>query len=252
MSEKNVDLFSLQKDTPVPLYYQIKKSILKAIQDGRLKGGDMLPSELEFCDQCGVSRPTIRQALSELVADGYLYRMKGRGTFISIPKIEDRFLNKLQSFNQEMQQKGLRPSTKVLKICEISGKEAINEKLGLAPEDSLIYLERLRYANDEPIVYLETYLPYETCKGLLDENLEELSLYGLLQQRHGLHVVRVMREIEAINASAREASLLGISKNKALCLVRTVAYAERDVPVEYSVARYRGDRNKFSVELQRD
>jgi GntR family transcriptional regulator len=245
------NLYKIDKDTPVPLYYQIKQLILTAIHEGQFKGGDMIPTELEFCEQCGVSRPTIRQALSELVAEGYLYRLKGKGTFIAMPKIDARFLNKLQSFNQEMQQKGLHPSTKVLSIESINGRNPINEKLNIAPTQKLIYLERVRYADGEPIVYLETYLPLNPFKDLLQEDFIHNSLYSLLMDHYNINVIRVLREIEAVNATQREASLLNISKSKALCLVKTVAYTDRSMPVEFSVARYRGDRNKFSVELQR-
>lgn len=251
MDGNAIDLYKIDKDTPVPLYYQIKQLILTAINEGQFKGGDMLPTELEFCEQCGVSRPTIRQALSELVAEGYLYRLKGKGTFVAMPKIDARFLNKLQSFNQEMQQKGLQPSTKVLSLELVNGRSPINEKLLVAPTQKLIYLERVRFADGEPIVYLETYLPYSPYKELLQEDFVNNSLYSLLEDHYSIHVTRVLREIEAVNATQREAGLLEISKNKALCLVKTVAYTDRGMPVEFSVARYRGDRNKFSVELQR-
>lgn len=249
--ELALDLFVVEKDTPVPLYYQIKQTLLAAIQSGKLKGGDMIPTELEFCERCGVSRPTIRQALSELVSDGYLYRLKGKGTFVAVPKIDARFLNKLQSFNQEMQQKGLLPSTKVMTLEVVQGKGAINEKLSIPASQKLIYLERVRYANGVPIVYLETYLPYHPYERLMEQDFNITSLYSQLEELYHVRVSHVVREIEAVNASSREAALLEIVKNQALCLVTTVAYADQGAPLEYSVARYRGDRNKFSVELYR-
>jgi Transcriptional regulators len=251
--EKEYDLYKLDKDVPIPMYYQIKQSILSAIQEGKLKGGDVLPTELEFCKNCGVSRPTIRQALSELVTEGYLYRLKGKGTFVEQPKIEARFLNKLQSFSQEMMQKGLNPSTKVLSFRIVEGKSSISKRLNLDVSEKLLYLERVRYTDGKPIVYLETYIPYQLFSKFLTKDLGENSLYTLMEEMNGLRVDRVQREIEAVNATTHVAQLLEISKGKAVCLVTTVAYANNEecIPVEYSVARYRGDRNKFSVELYR-
>jgi len=251
--EREYDLYKIDKEVPIPMYYQIKQSILSAIQEGKLKGGDALPTELEFCKNCDVSRPTIRQALSELVTEGYLYRLKGKGTFVEQPKIEARFLNKLESFSQEMMQKGLRPSTKVLSFREIEGKRGINKKLNLEPSEKLLYLERVRYTDGEPIVYLETYLPYQLFSEFLTKDLEHNSMYMLMEELKNLKVDRVQREIEAVNATTNVAKLLEINKGKAVCLVTTVAYANdtESIPVEYSVARYRGDRNKFSIELYR-
>ena len=250
---RECNLYKIDKEVPIPMYYQIKQSILSAIQEEKLKGGDALPTELEFCENCNVSRPTIRQALSELVTEGYLYRLKGKGTFVAQPKIEARFLNKLQSFSQEMIQKELTPSTRVMSFRIIEGNGQINKKLNLDPHEKLLYLERLRYTNGEPIIYLETYIPYRLFSEFLTRDLENNSLYTLMEELNNLRVDRVQREIEAVNATTNVAKLLEISKGKAVCLVTTVAYAnkEESIPVEYSVARYRGDRNKFSVELYR-
>lgn len=244
-------LFQINKDIPVPLYYQIKQSILTAIKSGELKGGDMLPTELEYCQQCDVSRPTVRQAYSELVSERYLYRLKGKGTFVSEPKIDGRFLNKLQSFNEEMRQKGMIPSTKVLKIERIKGDESICGTLQIPETESLIRLERLRYADGEPVVYLETFLPYQRFSRLMEMDFTVHSLYQLLEEEYNDRPVRVVRELEAVIAMPREAELLNLKADKAICLVRTVAYTEQDKPVEYSVARYRGEKNKFRIELYR-
>lgn len=242
-------LFNIDKDTPVPLYYQIKQLILAAINDGELKGGDALPTELEFCQKCDVSRPTVRQAYSELVSERYLYRLKGKGTFVAEQKIDGRFLNKLESFHDEMKQKGMTPSTKVLSLKQIPGEARICKKLQLADTEPLIYLERLRFADGEPVVYLETYLPYSKLSGLTDKDFETNALYSLIEEECHEKVVRVARELEAVIATPKEAELLNQKSDKAICFVKTIGYTKQDVPVEYSIARYRGDRNKFKIEL---
>lgn len=246
-----LSLYTVDKDTPIPLYFQLKKSIQDMITDGVLKVGDMLPTENEICEHLNVSRSTVRQAMSELVAEGQLTRQKGKGTFVSRPKINAGFLQKLETFAHEMQQKGLTPSTKVLGVKKIPAIDHINTRLNLSKDEPLIMLSRLRYANDEPVVYLDTYIPYGPYPQMLEQDYTTISFYDCMEQRYGARVSRVVREIEAVNANRREAELLEIDSGKAVCLVKTVGYTDAGEPVEYSVARYRGDRNKFSVELYR-
>lgn len=242
----------LDKNIPIPLYYQLKKQMLDLIETSQLKAGDMLPPENELCDYLGVSRPTIRQAFRELVEEGYLARYKGKGTFVAKPKVRDRFLSKLESFNQEMLTKGMTPCTKVLALEQLPGDPECNEKLGLPFDAPLLHLSRLRSADDVQMVYVDTYLSYRSYARLMDVDFSTRSLYDVLENLYNVRVSRAQREIEAVNARHREAELLKVAPNKALCLVKTLSYTEgQEAPVEYSVARYRGDFTKFSVEIYR-
>jgi GntR family transcriptional regulator len=247
----DISHFKVDKKVPIPLYYQLKAFLLAEIQSGRIRPGDSMPTEQELISQLGISRTTIRQALSEMVSEGYLRREKGRGTFVTQPKIEERFFQKLESFNEEMSLKGLVPRTVVLSLKEIPAREPVNKLLEIPEDDSLIYLERLRFANEEPIVYLETFLHGQTFRGLLKENLTELSLYAVLEDKYGASVKTAIRKIEAVAATSQEGKLLNIKKGAPVCLVRTRAFLSDMRPVEYSVARYRGDRNEFTLELER-
>ena len=243
--------FAVDKETPVPLYYQLKLRVQGLIDSGELRVGDMLPPENDLCGHLGVSRPTVRQALSELVSEGWLMRQKGKGTFVSRPKIDVRFLQKLESFNDQMRQKGLTPSTKVLSLSKVPGVPRVNEKLLLGPDEPLISLMRLRFGDGEPVVNVETLIPYTRFPAMLDQDLEHNSLYERLETLYSARISRVHREIEAAAANRREAELLNILSGGPICLVKTIGYTDADLPVEYSVARYRGDRNKFSIDLYR-
>jgi GntR family transcriptional regulator len=212
----------------------------------------MLPPENDLCEQLGVSRPTIRQALTELVSEGYLDRYKGRGTFVSKPKVNDRFFSKLESFNQEMISKGLTPHTKLLSIQKIEGPQEANERLQIPLDAPMVYLSRLRSVDKVPLVYVETFLSFEKYSKMMDVDLTVNSLYDSLEEIYKVRVSRVRREIEAINAPRQDAELLQIAKNKAISLVKTVSFAENSTdPIEFSIARYRGDLNKFSVDVYR-
>jgi GntR family transcriptional regulator len=242
----------LDKSIPVPLYYQLKKQVLSLIENSVITEGDMLPPENELCKLLKVSRPTVRQAFSELVNEGYLNRHKGKGTFISKPKVDDRFFSKLESFNTEMLSKGLTPHTKVIAIKKTEGLHEANERLCIPPDAPLLYLSRLRSVDNVPLVYVETFLSFEKYNKIMDVDLSVNSLYDSLEEIYHIRVSRVRREIEAINAHQREAKLLQIARNRAVSLVKTVSYpANSTDPVEFSIAHYRGDVNKFSIDVYR-
>jgi GntR family transcriptional regulator len=250
--ENTYGAITLDKHIPIPLYYQLKKQILTLIQNTTIQEGDMLPPEKEFCSLLKVSRPTIRQAFTELVNEGYLNRYKGKGTFVSKSKVDDRFFSKLETFHDEMTAKGLTPHTKLIALKKLFGPLEANERLGISLDAPILYISRLRSVDNIPLVYVETFLPYEQYEKLMEVDFNTTSLYDSLEKLYQTRVNRVRREIEAINAPRKEAELLHIARNKAISLVKTVAYSDKfSSPVEFSIARYRGDNNKFSVEVYR-
>lgn len=242
----------LDRSIPVPLYYQLKRQMLELIEQSVLHPGDMLPTENELCEMLQVSRPTIRQAFRDLCEEGYLIRYKAKGTFVANPKVKDQFLSKLDSFNREMIAKGKEPKTTVMSLEKLAGTLELNEKLKLPYDAPLIRLSRLRFADNVETVYVDTYLSYDRFSDLMDVDFTVHSLYQVLEDIYHVRVSRAQREIEAVNARKSEAALLNVAPNKALCLVRSISYtSDSDQPVEYSVARYRGDMTKFTVEIYR-
>jgi GntR family transcriptional regulator len=251
---KAFSAIKLDKNTPIPLYYQLKMQVLQLIENSVIKAGDPFPPENDLCEALDVSRPTIRQAFTELVNEGYINRYKGKGTFVSAPKVNDRFFSKLETFHDEMVEKGYSPHTKVIKLEKIDGPHEANERLAIPLNAPLIYLSRVRSAEADtvPLVYVETFLPYTDYKNLMRTDFSVHSLYDSLEKQYHIRVNRVRREFEAVNACPKDAELLQIARNKAISLVKTVAYSsDTPNPVEFSIARYRGDLNKFSVELSR-
>lgn len=242
--------FAIDKSIPVPLYYQFKKVLKERIQDGTFKVGDQIPTENEFCEALDISRPTIRQALKELINEGLLTRRKPLGTFVSQPKIDSYFFEQLASFTDEMKMLGLTPSTKLLSIQKEEASIEIQQALQLK-DDTVLHLSRLRFANGEPMVIVDTYLPYSMFLNLEQEDFEQNSLYALLESKYHCIIQSVHRTIEATLATDEMAKLLNIPKHSAICTTTTTSYNQNDVPIEYSIAQYRGDRNKFSLKLVR-
>ena len=236
----------INKNIAIPLYYQLKSFMVESINAGVLKEGDMLPSEDELCKLLDISRPTVRQAFKELVSEGYLERRRAKGTYITKPHIYGKFLSTLVSFNAEMIEKGMEPKTKVLSFKVINSDEEIDEILHT--KGKAIYLERVRFADNIPIVYIETYIPYDEYRDILNFDMTINSLYEKMKET-GKPVVKVERLIQASSADSFEAEQLGSSKSSPLLLCKTTGFAPDGTPIEYSIARYKGDTNKFKIEL---
>lgn len=239
----------LQKESPLPLYYQLKEIIKRQIEEGHLQPGDAIPSERELVETYKISRPTVRQAINELVTEGLLFREKGRGTFVSKQKIKQFFLESLTSFSEEMKQKGLSFSTKVIGMEVVSNTSMLTSVFG-DRYNKFFRIDRLRYVQGEPVVVVTTYVPCSIAPNLDEEDLINQSLYDILQNKYGLKISRATRVVEAINSSDEDAALLEIEPLSAIQLIRTTGYLEGDIPFEYSIARYRGDLSSFTVSLK--
>ncbi|NLU35644.1 MAG: GntR family transcriptional regulator [Clostridiales bacterium] len=243
---------TLNKNIPIPLYYQLKEILLEYIKEYHKDEELPIPTEKELSEHFQISRPTVRQAINELVVEGYLYRKKAKGTFVSKPKIRQDFLLILDSFENEMKKKGLKPSTKLLNIEVTRSDEKVSKALNIPLGSEVVKLTRLRFANDEPIVLVVTYLPHDKCKGIMDKDLEKESMYDILEKDFGYNIARATRTLESIVAGEYEAKLLDIKKGAPIQYFESVAYLTDNTPIEYSLAKYRGDRNKFSFELKRE
>ncbi len=240
----------IDKAVPIPLYFQLKELILSEIKAGNYKSGDSIPTEKEISDAFQISRTTVRQAITELVQEGWLYRVKSKGTFVSRPKISQEFIRKIESFNDQIYRLGMTPSTEILELKVMKGKEvqeAVLKALELAEKDEVIFLYRRRMADGDPIVTCRTYLPYKECKFLMDHNLQQEQLYSILSTNEETRVFRIERTVAAIEAKAEDMKLLDMKRGKPVLYFMSIGYNAYGKPIEYTLSRYRGDRNTFEV-----
>jgi GntR family transcriptional regulator len=242
---------SIDRNTPLPYYFQVKELLVEEVESGRWQPDQQIPSESELCEHFGVSRTVVRQALNNLVQDGFLYRHKGRGTFVAKPKIMESLAQNLSGFYEDMVARGLQPVTKVLEQTRVEASRKVADHLGLSLGDPVIKIDRLRFVNDEPLLLVVTYLPYEICPSLLEEDMNVQSLYALLEDKYGLKIVRGWRTLEAVAANEYEAHLLKVKVCAPLMLLNSVSYLADGRPIEYFHALHRGDRSKFEVALVR-
>ncbi|HLO01534.1 MAG TPA: GntR family transcriptional regulator, partial [Symbiobacteriaceae bacterium] len=159
----------MERTVPLPLYYQIKQDLLESMESGRLQPGDRLPSERELTEQYGVSRMTVRQAIGHLEQEGFIRREQGKGSFVAPAKLEETLVG-LTSFTEEMQRRGLVPSTRVIRI-ETVQSERVAAQLSLPADQPLYALERLRLAGGEPMELEQLYLPVHMVPGLPELDL---------------------------------------------------------------------------------
>ena len=239
----------LDKSVPIPLYFQLKSLLLNAIKHGDYPVDSMIPTEKELSEMFQISRTTVRQAITEMVQEGWLYRIASKGTFVARLKIKQDFIKRLETFNEQISRTGRRPSTELLEMKTTVMPKQVCAHFGLAGQDKFVYLYRRRFADDDPIVTVETYLPYDKCSFVLSHNFTEESLYNVLATSDKTRICRVNRVLEAVGANGQDMETLNVRRGKPIQLSITVGYNDMDEPIEYSIARYRGDRNRFEVDL---
>ncbi len=220
----------LDKTGFVPLYFQIQRSLMERIHSGELSEGDPLASEEELARTHQVSRMTARQALHGMKASGYAVSHKGRGTFVTRPKMEKNILH-LQGFTEDMKQRGMVPSSRLL-------------------EQSVIpHLRRLRLADDIPMALEESNVPLRYYPGLERTSFKTKSLYAVMRERYGLSVGWADEIIEALPATREESDLLTLPRRASILSISRLIMSTSDLPVEVACSRYRGDRYRASLRV---
>ncbi len=238
-------------DSNIPYYIQLMEVIEAKIRSGDWQAGDRIPSEPEFCEMYGVSRTVVRQALREIELAGLIVRRKGKGTFVSRPKIDESLAQKLTGFYQDMVERGHKVVTQVLRQQVIPASEKIAGYMQIEPNTPVVDIHRLRFIDGEPIVLVSSYLPYNLCAGLLNIDLTHRSLYAYLEGECGIQIATGKRYIESVAADEQEAELLKTDVGAPLIMLDSVSYLEDGTPIEYYHAVHRGDRSRFEVELVR-
>ncbi len=242
---------AVDRSTPIPLYYQLKQWLSERILSGDFAAGGRIPAEAELCGRFGLSRGVVRQAISELRYEGLVSSERGRGTFVSVPKTADGLMSGLGGLADDARLRGREVDSTVLLLREAPAGADVARRLQLDPGDAVVELERLRAIGGEPIVLVISYLPAALVPGLVAHDLNgSASLYQILRERYALPLVSSVRRVEATLADTREAHLLRIQRGAALLVLRSVSFTVGGRPFEYFIARHRGDRSTFEVQLR--
>ena len=242
---------AIYRNSPLPRYFQLKEIMRERIRSGEWKPGELIPSERELSEKYGISRMTARQAITELVNEGLFYREQGKGTFVSQRKITQQLIH-LTGFTEDIRARGQRPGTKVLSATMHPADEETAEKLHINPGTPIFRLQRLRLADDEPLAIELSQISFKGCEGLLKEDLENNSLYRLLEAKYGLALMEADQELEAGLTGSEEAQLLKISVASPVLFTRRITYTDRNQPIEYAKAVYCGNKYTFYTHMKRE
>jgi DNA-binding GntR family transcriptional regulator len=241
-----VELFlDLDRSGPVPLYYQIESRLEQAILDQTLPAGARLENEVALATRLGLSRPTIRRAIQDLVDKGLLVRRRGIGTQVVHGKVTRNV--ELTSLYEDLEQSGQKPETRVLSVDVVPADEAVADALGVPVGSTVLHLKRLRSADGVPLAILDNVLP-EQFADLDRDALSKHGLYQLLRAR-GVTMRVAKQRIGARAATTQEAELLDLSRGAPVLSMSRTAFDNSGVAVEFGQHCYRPDRYSFEVTL---
>lgn len=236
-------MHGLDSSSIVPLYKQLKNLILEEIEKGILKPNQKIPTELEMSEKYQISRMTVRKAMAELVEEDVLAKKQGKGTFVREPKMTEDLSN-ANSFTKLCRRNGKVPGGKTLKFVMSEPTDRDIKELNLKEGEKVIRIERMRTADDVPVMLENLYFPGH-LKDIMVENLDDVSLYQLLHEKYGLAAGNSVMEIEISECTAYEASVLKIKKGSPLMLVREIVYDQFDNPLHRTKSVLRGDKIKY-------
>ncbi|MCB2293063.1 GntR family transcriptional regulator [Clostridium algoriphilum] len=240
----------VSKNNPIPLHYQIKEILQEMIENEVLKPGQSIPTEREICEIQGVSRMTVNKAIMSLVNEGLIYREQGKGTFVSIPKV-NREISRLKGFTEQMEENGLISKTKILSYKIINATKQCKFELKMPEnEDKIFEIKRLRFSDEQPVAIETACLPYFLYNGMTRDMIEDKPLYGIFREIYGYHPYKATQSIEPTMLSEYESKLLN-QENGALALIfRQTTYMENETPIELTKAIYRSDKYKYQITLK--
>lgn len=235
---------------PMPLFQQVKDEIKRRILDGTFAPHDKLPSERELTEQFKMSRVTIRQALSELQREGLIFKINGKGTFVSKPKASFD-VSTLKGFGESASTLGQEAFSKLISVSEHSGFKAVNQKLNLPAGDKVIRIQRLRYLNREPLAFDITYAPKALGERIASSDLERRDIFEILENDCQLNIDVAQVAIEAMLSDKSLATQLNTESGSAIMHIERTILDENNQPLLYENLYYRGDNFKFGMNVSR-
>lgn len=243
----------IDKQSPLPLHYQLTNELKSLIKSGEYKEGDLFATDKQLMEKYHVSITTVRRALAALVSEGYLERMPGKGTFVKKESIEEN-LGTLVGFFEQVREKGLEPSADIVDIYPL---KITNETLERIPDlnffhiEDLLVIEKIQKMNGQPVVYLRSYWPYEIGRKLKKYDLTQNGIYEICTNNLGLHLDEADETIFSAAANELEANYLGVKIGDPLLCEKRESYMKGQ-PIELSFSSYPADRYKYKVKLKRN
>lgn len=235
----------------VPIYYQIKNTIKKWILNGEFNPGDKIPSENELAGIFKVSRLTVRQAISQLIQEGFLASRRGEGTFVTRNEsLINSFSLQFTGFMDDLFYQISKSKTQSVQMTKVTAPKSIKEKLDLE-EDAAFQIKRVRFLEGRSFAYTINYLPLEIGERINEKLLLKKPLLQIMEEDLGIDLVEAFQTIQASFAEQDVAEKLGIPSGSPILFVERVMYTKGHRPVELVQTSYRGDLYKYIVHLRK-
>lgn len=239
-------LFSdLNRNGPIPLYFQVEQRIEKAIMDGHLPAGARLENEVALGERLNLSRPTIRRAIQDLVDKGLLVRRRGIGTQVVHGRVTRGV--ELTSLFDDLNQGNQKPTTRVLSHTRDKANDTVADRLGVSVGSPVLHTKRLRIADGVPVAVLENWLP-EQFTDISESELSDVGLYEIIRSR-GVAIRVAKQKIGARTSNAAEAALLDVDRGTALLTMERAAFDSSGKGIEFGSHYYRPDLYSFEMTL---
>lgn len=236
----------LEGNTTIPMYLQLKTSLLAALRSGKYPQGSKIPSEPELCKQYGVSRITVRKAVSELVKDGYLFKKQGKGTFVRSHTIERR-IEYVSGFTDSVKQAGFKATTILLERKRVPAPEDVACCFGIEPGSDVLFTKRKRMADGRPVMLENNYFPLERFSFLETEDLSG-SLYHLLDKKYGIEPIHPKETIlSMVLADSKMTKDMDVVVGTPFFKVNTFICDQHDDPVHVGHQYFLGEIYTFSI-----
>lgn len=236
----------VDKSSRTPLYLQLMNILIDMIEN-KLEENDQILSEREICEIYNVSRTTVRQAMDELEKEGYIYKVHGKGTFVS-PKRMNQDLISFYSFTEEMKKIGKTPTSEVTGFEIVEAGDKISKIFKIDSEELLYKVSRIRKADEVHMMYETTYLPFNRFKGITREELEEKPMYDVLIKNFNTKITSAEEYFRPILTNKLESVYLDIKEGSPSLKIERFTYENTNV-IEYTLSVARGDKFKYRVKL---
>jgi GntR family transcriptional regulator len=236
--------------SPIPYYAQVRDALRQRILDGTYQPHQQIPSESEMGTLFRVSRITVRQALNDLQNEGLIFRIHGKGTFVSKPKAFQN-LARLESFGEAMQPMGYETYSTVVSIREISPSPQVRARLQLGSKERAVEIRRIRHLNRDPLSLDISYFPVALGKRLVKEDLAARDIFLILEQDYGIRLGHAELIIGAHLADELQGRLLGVEEGAPILLIDRLTHDASGTPIDYEHLYYRGDSFRYRVSISR-
>lgn len=234
----------------LPLYAKIESALAADISNGIYPPGSQLPPEDRLIERFNASRTTVRKAIENLVLREQIEIRRGKGTFVTMPKINQE-LTELTGFVEDMQALGRIPTARLLDKQIVSADTHVAEQLGILPGSAVMRLQRVRLADGIAMSFDETYLPQEIGEKIITHDLDAEPIFSLLEDKYAIPLTEAEYRLAAITAPSNVALALNIDTGSAIFLIERTSYTTGHQPIDYEKLYYRGDLISFSTRLTR-